>query len=102
MKDIFKISKQLGSDNQDVVGDKYVKDDSGNLFIDNKAKKVAWKHCYERFLNEEFPWNPEDLTDDPVVGLPILVTIEMVAKAIIKMKNGKAAEPSVGESGLAG
>ena len=37
MNDIFKISKQLKSDNQDVVGNKCVKDDSGNLFIDNKV-----------------------------------------------------------------
>ena len=41
--DIFKISKLKRSDNQGVVGDKCVKEDSGNLFIDNKAKKVAWK-----------------------------------------------------------
>ena len=43
MNDIFYISKQLKSDNQDVVGDKCVKDDSGNLSIDNKINKVAWK-----------------------------------------------------------
>ena len=33
------------------------------------------------------------MTADTVVGPPILITIEMVAKAIIKMKNGKAAGP---------
>ena len=90
-----------------MVGDKYVKDDSGNLSIDNKGKKVAWKHYYERLLNEGFPWNSEDLTADPVVGPPILVTIEMVVKAIIKMNNGKSADVSgivflpLRESGLA-
>ena len=31
--DIFKIAKQLRKDNQDVVGDKCVKDDSGNLSL---------------------------------------------------------------------
>ena len=35
MDDIFKIAKQLRKDNQDVVGDKCVKDDSGNLSFDN-------------------------------------------------------------------
>ena len=54
MDDIFKIAKQLRKDNQDVVGDKCVKDDSGNLSFDNEAKKVAWKQHYERLLNEEF------------------------------------------------
>ena len=94
MDDIFKIAKQLRKDNQDVVGDKCVKDDSGNLSFDNEAKKVAWKQHYERFLNEEFSWNPEDLTADPVVGPPIHIDVEMVVKAITKMKTGKAAGPS--------
>ena len=53
---------------KDVVGDKCVKADSGNLSFDNEAKKVAWKQHYERLLNEEFSWNPENLTADPVVG----------------------------------
>ena len=43
MDAIFKIAKQLRKDNQDAVGDKCVKDDSGNLSFDNEAKKVAWK-----------------------------------------------------------
>ena len=94
MDDIFKIAKQLRKDNQDVVGDKCVKDDSGNLSFDNEAKKVAWKQHYERLLNEEFSWNPEDLTADPVVGPPIHIDVEMVVKAITKMKTGKAAGPS--------
>ena len=94
MDDIFKIAKQLRKDNQDVVGDKCVKDDSGNLSFDNEAKKVAWKQHYERLLNEEFSWNPEDLTADPVVGPPIYIDVEMVVKAITKMKTGKAAGPS--------
>ena len=73
-----------------MVGDKCVKDDS----LDNEAKKVAWKQHYERLLNEEFSWNPEDLTADPVVGPPIHIDVEMVVKAITKMKTGKAAGPS--------
>ena len=71
MDDIFKMAKQLRKGNQDVVGDKCVKDVSGNLSFDNETKIVAWKQHYERLLNEEFSWNPEDLTADPVVGPPI-------------------------------
>ena len=73
---------------------KTAEDDSGNLSFDNEAKKVAWKQHYERLLNEEFSWNPEDLTADPVVGPPIHIDVEMVVKAITKMKTGKAAGPS--------
>ena len=83
MDDIFKIAKQLRKDNQDVVGDKCVKDDLRNL-------SFAWKQHYEWLLNEEFSWNPEDLTADPVVGPPIHIDVEMVVKAIAKMKTGKS------------
>ena len=48
----------------------------------------------ERLLNEDFSWNPEDLTADPVAGPPIHIDVEMVVKAITKMKTGKAAGPS--------
>ena len=44
--------------------------------LDNEAKKVAWKQHYERLLNEEFSWNPEDLTADPVVGPPIHIYVD--------------------------
>ena len=81
MDDIFKIAKQLRKDNQDVVGDKCAKDDSGNLSFDNEAKKVAWK---QQLLNEEFSWNPEDLTADPVVGPPIHIDVQMVMKAVMR------------------
>ena len=77
-----------------MVGDKYVKDYSGNLSIDNRAKKVAWKQHYEHLLNEEFSLDSENLAVDPVVGPPILIIIKMVSKAIIKMKNGKVSGPS--------
>ena len=93
MVDIFKIAKQLRKDNQDVVGDKCVKDDSGNLSFDNEAKKVAWKQHYERLLNEEFSWNPEDLTADPVVGPPIHIDVEMVLKLSPRRKLAKLLVP---------
>ena len=41
MSDIFKISKQLRSDNQDVVGDKCVKGDSGNLLTIRSRKLLG-------------------------------------------------------------
>jgi hypothetical protein len=94
MNDIFKIAKQMRNDNQDIIGDKCVKDDSGNLSIDIEAKKAAWKQHYERLLNEEFPWNSNNLAAYSVAGPPILITVDMVLKAIAKMKPGKAAGPS--------
>ena len=40
--------------NQDVVGNKCVKDKSGNLSINNKVKKVAWKQHYEVFWMKSY------------------------------------------------
>ena len=94
MREIYKMAKQMRQDNQDVTGEKCVKDDSGNLSIDDQAKKRAWKQHYERLLNEEFPWNPDELHAHPIEGPPIYITIEMVKKAIAKMKIGKAPGPS--------
>ena len=42
------------------MGEKPVKNDAGQLSLDEEAKKEAWREHYERLLNVEFPWNPED------------------------------------------
>ena len=82
-------------DNQDVMGEKPVKNDAGQLSLDEESKKEAWKEHYERFLNVEFPWNPEDLSEEsPVEGTSEPITLEMITKAITKMASGKAAGPS--------
>ena len=78
-------------DNQDVMGEKPVKNDAGQLSLDEEAKKEAWREHYERLLNAEFPWNPEE---SPVEGPSEPITLEMITKAISKMASGKAAGPS--------
>ena len=56
-------------DNQDVMGEKRVKNDAGILSLDDKAKEEAWKMHYKRLLNVQFPWNPDDLSEEgPVEG----------------------------------
>ena len=55
-------------------------------------------------MNTEFQWDAEDLSPEPpVAGPPPLIDVEAVAKAILKIKSGKAAGPSgiVGEMVLA-
>ena len=93
--DIYKLAKQLSRERQGVVGEKPVKNDDGVLSMDEEAKKVAWKQHYERLLNVEFPWNPEDLSDEPPIeGPSIQITLEMTSKGISKMATGKTAGPS--------
>ena len=54
MDHIFKIAKQLIKDNQDVVGDKCVKDDSGNLrglkLLDHAMKGI--ERVIEKIIRE--------------------------------------------------
>ena len=93
--DVYRLAKQMHRDNQDVMGEKPVKNDTGQLSLDEESKKEAWKEHYERLLNVEFPWNPEDLSEEsPVEGPSEPITLEMITKAITKMASGKAARPS--------
>ena len=74
------------------MGEKPVKNDAGQLSLDEEAMKEAWREHYERLLNVEFPWNPEDLSEEsPVEGPSEPITLEMITKAISKMASGKAA-----------
>ena len=55
----------------------------------------AWAEHYERLLNVEFDWDPDHLSNEPLLDCPpIPITIDMVKKVISKMKPGKAAGPS--------
>ena len=93
--DIFRLANQMRKENVDVVGDKPVKNDTGEMSMSEEAKQNAWAEHYERLLNVEFDWDPDHLSNEPSLeGLPIPITIDMVKKAISKMKSGKAAGPS--------
>ena len=92
---VFKSARKLNRENQDIVGDKCVKDDEGNIAYDDEAKLEAWRQHYQRLLNVEFEWSEDDLSEvSPVEGAPPFITFSMVLKAIARMKQGKAAGPS--------
>ena len=55
----------MKNQNQDIVGEKCVKDDAGDLAFDNESKLAAWKSHYEKLLNVEFPWDSNILSDEP-------------------------------------
>ena len=93
--DIFRLANQIRKENVDVIGDKPVKNDTGEMSMSEEAKQNAWAKHYERLLNVEFDWDPDHLSNEPPLeGPPIPITIDMVKKAISKMKLGKAAGPS--------
>ena len=91
--EVYRLANQFRRENTDVVGDKPVKNDTGEMSMSEDSKQKAWLEHYQRLLN--FDWDPDHLSfQPPVEGPPNPVTIDMVKKAISQMKAGKAPGPS--------
>ena len=56
-ENIFRVSKQMRAENQDVIGEKCIRGVDGNLTLDEASKNLTWKQHYERLLNIEFLWS---------------------------------------------
>ena len=59
---VFRIARQCVSRNQDVLGEKCVRNDSGALTTTNAERKDAWNCHYGRVMNVENVWEREALT----------------------------------------
>ena len=93
--EVYRLANQFRRENTDVVGDKPVKNDAGEMSMSEDSKQKAWLEHYQRLLNVEFDWDPDHLShQSPVEGPPIPITTDMVKKAISQMKAGKAPGPS--------
>ena len=93
--EIYRLAKQMLQENQDVIGDKPMRNNNGQMSLDVDFKKEAWREHYMHLLNVEFSWNPDGLSEVyPVEGSSEPITTAMVRKAINKMSLGKAAGPS--------
>ena len=94
--EVYCLANQFRRENADVVGDKPVKNNAGEMSVNENAKQKAWLEHYQRLLNIEFDWDPDHLSyQPPVEGPPIPNTTDMVKKAISQIKAGKAPGPSV-------
>ena len=85
------MAKRMKQDNTDIVGEKCIHNDEGKLALSIDDKLKAWQSHYDNLLNEEFPWDANTLSNESPVEEPaIIISTEMVSKAISKMKAGKA------------
>ena len=93
--EIFHIAKQMDKTNEDVVGEKCVKNDAGELSLSDEQKMKSWVEYYNSLLNVEFEW-PSDTLDNvaPTSGPPPPVAMALINEVIKKMKFCKAAGPS--------
>ena len=93
--EVYPLANQFRRENTDVVGDKPMKNDAGEMSMSEDSKQKAWLEHYQRLLNVEFDWDPDHLSyQPPMEGPPIPITTDMVKKAISQMKAGKAPGPS--------
>ena len=93
--EVYRLANQFRRENTDVVGDKPVTNDAGEMSMSEDSKQKAWLEHFQRLLNVEFDWDPDHLSyQPPVEDLPIPITTDMVKKAISQMKAGKAPSPS--------
>ena len=84
----------MRTENQDVIREKCIGGDDGNLSLDEASKKLAWKQYYEHLLNVEFTWSQNLPHVDDVVSLAQVIIPDNVLKSLRRMINGKAAGPS--------
>ena len=84
----------MRTENQDVIREKCIGGDDGNLSLDEASKKLAWKQYYEHLLNIEFTWSQNLPHVDDVVSLAQVIIPDNVLKSLRRMINGKAAGPS--------
>ena len=92
--EVYRRANQFRRENTDVVGDKPVKNNAGELSMSEDSKQKAWPEHYQRLFNVEFDWDPDHLSyQPPVEGPPIPITIDIIKKAISQMKAGKAPGP---------
>ena len=87
--EIHRMAKQMRRPNQDICGEMPVRNNQGELCLDDSERMKAWVEHYKSLLNVEFPWDEGALPDaPPVEGPPPPITDEMVTKALAKMKSG--------------
>ena len=89
------MAKQMRRQNQDICAEMPVRNNQGELCLDDSERMKAWVEHNKGLLNVEFPWDEGELPDaPPVEGPPPPITDKMVTKALAKMKSGKSAGPS--------
>ena len=52
--EVYRLANQFRRENTDVVGDKPVKNDAGEMSMSEDSKQKAWLEHYQRLLNVEF------------------------------------------------
>ena len=72
------MAKRLKRDNEDVVGEKCIRNDEGKFILTVDDKLKAWQSHHQKLLNVQLSWGPSNLSDEPTVEGPVIkITTEM-------------------------
>ena len=93
-KNVYRVAKQMAKSRQDVVEVNCVKDANGKVLVENDQVKEEWRKCMEKSLNDEDTWD-NATTCENVEGPCELIRRDEILKALIMMKKGKAAGPTM-------
>jgi len=89
--EIFRISKQMVKEKQDITRSNYLKGASGKVVVDKKGIKDSWKEYMEKLMNEENEWDHRILATVKE-GPADCIRIDEVAATLKKMKRHKACQ----------
>ena len=65
--EIHRMAKQMRRQNQDICGEMPVRNNQGELCLDDSERMKAWVEHYKSLLNVEFSWDEGALPDAPPV-----------------------------------
>ena len=71
---------------KDVIGEKCLGDNNGNLTLSDGAKFCAWKNHYQMLVNVTFPWDKNFLNSIETVEGPAI--LKMIMMKIYRGYNG--------------
>ena len=54
---VTSVAREMSTKNQDIIREKCIRGDDGNISLDNASKKLAWNQHHKGLLNIEFSWS---------------------------------------------
>jgi hypothetical protein len=58
---MFKVAKQMRNSKRDVVGTNFIKDENGNIRIEEEDVREQWRGYFQTLLNEENDYELEEV-----------------------------------------
>ena len=91
-KKAIRIAKQKHKQSGDVYQAKLVKDQNGNVLVDNEAVKTRWRNYFDQLMSTENERMEREVAENEE-GEVREIASEGVVEVLNKMKKGKAVGP---------